>query len=329
MSTIYRLVYASKNLIVGPAADARRELDGILAVSRRNNARMGVNGALIFNGAAFGHGLEGPRRTLEETFERIQRDIRHGEVTVLAWGPVAVPGFRRPLDFVGGTVRARALWSDLLSASGFDLARLDGGAVAALLQRLVGEQGPAAQTSGPDLPTHPAPSAPPAPPVAAAPLTDAATKVPPPRPAAPSPAASMPSPASSATGAGTWDLPTPQAAPVPPKSVPPQPKAMEPPSQSRSERHAAVAVAILKAALADERSRTSALRAEVDELRITLTAGRAEIASLRAERDLWAERARLMAAALRDNPREIRSLVRSTADALMTRDGAVQSPLLA
>ena len=139
----------------------------------------------------------------------------------------------------------------------------------------------------------------------------------------------MPSPASSATGAGTWDLPTPQAAPVPPKSVPPQPKAMEPPSQSRSERHAAVAVAILKAALADERSRTSALRAEVDELRITLTAGRAEIASLRAERDLWAERARLMAAALRDNPREIRSLVRSTADALMTRDGAVQSPLLA
>ncbi|MBE7198978.1 MAG: BLUF domain-containing protein [Parafilimonas terrae] len=284
MSGLYRLVYASKNLIVGTDADAKVQIDQILESSRRNNRRVGVTGALMFNGGAFAQVLEGPQRAVEDTFERIQRDIRHGDVTVLECGPVEARGFDSwSMAFVGQSVRGRTLWNTLAAESGFDLSRMSGDDVFAMLHNLVQEE--EGITAKPATATVTEPGAP-----------ASGSRRPPERPVPARPA----------------EPPREAAAPMG------RPAA----GSSRSERHTVVALAILKAALADERSRTSKLRAEVDELRVALSASRAELASLRAERDLWAERARLMAAALRDDPEEIRKVVQDVAEVMVRRAAA-------
>lgn len=83
--SVYRIVYCSHNLIPpqqsGSGQD--RELRQILDASRKNNSADDVTGALLFNQEYFAQVLEGPRSSVERAFERIQRDRRHGQVTVV------------------------------------------------------------------------------------------------------------------------------------------------------------------------------------------------------------------------------------------------------
>ena len=62
-------------------------MDQILAVSRRNNARDGITGALLFNECCFAQVLEGASNSVHEVFERIQLDRRHGDTVVLSFEP--------------------------------------------------------------------------------------------------------------------------------------------------------------------------------------------------------------------------------------------------
>jgi blue light- and temperature-responsive anti-repressor len=138
MSDLYRLVYASKNLLQGTEAEISAAVAQILDASQRNNARVGVTGALMFNAGAFAQVLEGPRKGVEATFERIQRDERHGDVTVLQCGPAEARGFETwSMAFVGQSARGQVLWSRLAMESGFDVTRMDGDAVFAMLHGLV------------------------------------------------------------------------------------------------------------------------------------------------------------------------------------------------
>jgi len=78
-TVMLRLIYISTTRApVSPA-----ELDGILAVSRRNNARVGVTGLLVAGGRRFLQALEGPQDAVAETFARIGRDPRHFAVVTL------------------------------------------------------------------------------------------------------------------------------------------------------------------------------------------------------------------------------------------------------
>lgn len=86
MPDLYQLVYCSQNMMTdahasGPAV--ANEIQAILAKSRANNRRAGVTGALLFSADCFAQVLEGPLAAVEQTFERIQCDRRHGTVTVL------------------------------------------------------------------------------------------------------------------------------------------------------------------------------------------------------------------------------------------------------
>lgn len=269
MSALYRIVYASKNLLGGTEAETRAEVEQILAASRRNNARAGVSGALMFNNGAFAQVLEGPQRGVEETFERIQRDTRHGEVTVLECGPVAARGFVAwSMAFVGQSVRGRAMWSGLAAESGFDLARLDGDAVFAMLHGLVLEEEAVAVD----------------PPIAADTSEITSDRVPCPMDA-------------TRVRAEVARLMPPGAAVVERAAG----------DTSRADGGGVVALAILKAALADERGRTSELRGTVDDLQLALAECRADLDALRAQRDRWVQRARLLAAVLCDEAPEIRN----------------------
>lgn len=139
MSDLYRLVYTSRNLL--QEGETALAVPQILAASQANNARIAVTGALMFNGGAFAQVLEGPRAGVEETFERIQRDARHGDVTVLQCGPVQERAFSNwSMAFVGQSEQGRRTWEGLASQSGFDLTRLDGDAVCTTLQDLVLEE---------------------------------------------------------------------------------------------------------------------------------------------------------------------------------------------
>ena len=87
MNTIvYRIVYCSRNHISGTPQEIEAEIQLILTSSRKNNASAGVTGALLFNQGLFAQVLEGSLEAVERIFERIQRDPRHSDVTVLENG---------------------------------------------------------------------------------------------------------------------------------------------------------------------------------------------------------------------------------------------------
>lgn len=93
MTQVYRILYCSRNSIQGPIEEQQGEVHNILAKSRENNAKVGITGALLFNSGCFAQVLEGPVQQVEQTFERIQRDMRHGDVSVLETGFVAAREF--------------------------------------------------------------------------------------------------------------------------------------------------------------------------------------------------------------------------------------------
>src|SRR4051794_450149 len=85
---LYKLVYCSRNRIRGNSAEVTAELRKILNSARRNNARLEITGALLYNAGNFAQVLEGPLSSIEQIFESIQRDSRHSEVVVIQSGPV-------------------------------------------------------------------------------------------------------------------------------------------------------------------------------------------------------------------------------------------------
>jgi hypothetical protein len=126
-SSLHRLVYYSRNRIPGTPAELAAEIDAILASAQRNNSRIGVTGALIFNAGIFAQVLEGARDDVELTFERIQRDPRHGDVQVLAFGEVPSRGFPSwSMAFVGGSREGQNLFGHIAETTAFEAKRMEG-----------------------------------------------------------------------------------------------------------------------------------------------------------------------------------------------------------
>jgi hypothetical protein len=82
--SVYFLLYVSRSLLRLP--DEAGEVDRIVAVARRENKRLGVTGALIFTRAHFAQVLEGDQGAVETLMERIRRDSRHANLTVVSAG---------------------------------------------------------------------------------------------------------------------------------------------------------------------------------------------------------------------------------------------------
>jgi hypothetical protein len=123
---LHRLVYYSRNRSGAAAGALSNVIDDILATSRRNNEKAGVTGALMFNSGCFAQVLEGPREALEATFERIQQDERHGEVSLLAFEPIDRRTFETwSMGFVGRALDGRR-FEDVAASTGYDPSRMDG-----------------------------------------------------------------------------------------------------------------------------------------------------------------------------------------------------------
>ena len=138
---LYRLVYYSRNAVAGDANALAAAVTSILAKSQVNNQREGVTGALMFNSGCFAQVLEGARPAVENVFERIQQDARHGEVSLLAFDPAPCRAFENwSMGFVGASVEDGARYSSLGQDSGFDPAQMTGEALFETLHRLALEE---------------------------------------------------------------------------------------------------------------------------------------------------------------------------------------------
>ena len=145
MCQFHRLVYYSRNTIAGSAPEIAAEIGHILATSRRNNSALGITGALIFDAGCFAQVLEGPRAALEQTFERIQRDMRHAAVVVLEYAPVEARAFPHwSMAFVGENVPPREAFEPLGTENEFDPAQLTADEILQKLHGLVREEEAAA-----------------------------------------------------------------------------------------------------------------------------------------------------------------------------------------
>lgn len=86
---LHRLIYVSAaRESLDPA-----EIDGLLAISRRNNDRDAITGLLIYHDMTFIQLLEGPPEAIARCFGRITGDPRHGEVSRLIDGPTETRSF--------------------------------------------------------------------------------------------------------------------------------------------------------------------------------------------------------------------------------------------
>jgi hypothetical protein len=81
----YRVLYFSRASVEG-GADIAHELREILVVSQRNNSAKDISGGLLACDGWFMQILEGPRRDVEATLDRVRLDPRHGGLEIVRSG---------------------------------------------------------------------------------------------------------------------------------------------------------------------------------------------------------------------------------------------------
>jgi hypothetical protein len=80
---IHQLIYYSRNTVVGGDREMLTNLREILSKSQQNNQRDGITGYLIFDKTWFIQILEGERKAVQSTYNRISLDKRHKSTVIL------------------------------------------------------------------------------------------------------------------------------------------------------------------------------------------------------------------------------------------------------
>lgn len=79
------------------------ELSELWETASENNRKLGITGGLYYDDRVFFQVLEGDEADLHDLMQRIVRDPRHTDVTVLVQNDVASPSFRFwPVKFIDG-----------------------------------------------------------------------------------------------------------------------------------------------------------------------------------------------------------------------------------
>ncbi|WP_165356294.1 BLUF domain-containing protein [Sphingosinicella sp. BN140058] len=75
------LLYASASALA--PGDEQAEIERIVTSARMRNSRLGITGTLVFTKTSFAQILEGPNEAVDSLMERIAKDPRHDQVTVV------------------------------------------------------------------------------------------------------------------------------------------------------------------------------------------------------------------------------------------------------
>ncbi|MEJ5226273.1 MAG: BLUF domain-containing protein, partial [Anaerolineales bacterium] len=89
MSPLIHLIYSS----AASHPLSEEELAKLLIISRANNAARGITGMLLHAEGSFFQVLEGESAAVDALFERISRDARHTNLTVIIREPIARRAF--------------------------------------------------------------------------------------------------------------------------------------------------------------------------------------------------------------------------------------------
>lgn len=135
---VYRILYCSRNAMLNQLDVQLEEIREILQASRKNNAAHGISGALLFNAGCFAQVLEGPLDAVEATFERIQRDLRHENVTVLEAGYINQREFPHwSMAFCGTVLQENAAFAEFNATHEFTNLSAAAAEVREMLHQLV------------------------------------------------------------------------------------------------------------------------------------------------------------------------------------------------
>lgn len=145
---LFRLLYRSRSALTGSDVAVEAEVAALLEQSALNNARDGVTGALMFTSSMFIQALEGPREVLERTFERVCCDLRHLDVELIEFSPVAERAFGEwSLHRVHGDSSVEALFAHLGDSEAGSVSSIHAAAQAvSLMGTLIRLEPPAGQT---------------------------------------------------------------------------------------------------------------------------------------------------------------------------------------
>jgi hypothetical protein len=79
--SLLRIIYYSENRLGIKKRHA--DLDAILTTAIRNNSKLDITGALVFDDLWFVQVLEGPPQSVDAIFDRIFKDIRHANIKLI------------------------------------------------------------------------------------------------------------------------------------------------------------------------------------------------------------------------------------------------------
>ncbi|MGL5115907.1 MAG: BLUF domain-containing protein [Beijerinckiaceae bacterium] len=88
-----RLIYRSENAMNVAGTRLLIHFHDIVATARRNNAKLGVFGFLMFDRARFHQILEGDAKRVDDLFAVIANDPRHAHVECLSRTPISAYAF--------------------------------------------------------------------------------------------------------------------------------------------------------------------------------------------------------------------------------------------
>jgi hypothetical protein len=109
MAQLIQIIYAS----CATQAFSPEDLTDLLQQSRRDNQRLGLTGMLLYSDDSFLQVLEGEAATVDALYEKLHRDKRHQQLTLIIREPIARRSF--------------ADWSmGFSSATPEELAKIDG-----------------------------------------------------------------------------------------------------------------------------------------------------------------------------------------------------------
>lgn len=88
--------------------DAER-LTEILSAARKNNAKLGITGMLLYERQSFFQILEGPEQSVNQLYRKIARDNRHTQITKILFQPISERVFDRwSMGYVGVSMKELA-----------------------------------------------------------------------------------------------------------------------------------------------------------------------------------------------------------------------------
>ena len=139
--SLVRLVYFSRNRLDTSRGALADRVTEILSASVANNQRADISGGFVFNAEWFAQVLEGDRIAVVETFARIQRDARHGDVSTIECRLADTRRFGFWwMAAAGWSTQNAALFRQYCASETFMPCRLDGDAACDLIAAVLNQQ---------------------------------------------------------------------------------------------------------------------------------------------------------------------------------------------